>query len=364
MQIVFRVDSATFIGSGHIMRCLTLANKLKLKGAKTSFICRDFEGNLGDKVKEAGHDLYILPVEGIEITKEIRINHKKWLGVPISKDANQTEDILNKLPVRVDWVVTDIYAINDVWHSKIRKYSEHIMAIHDLADCKLDCDLLLDQNFGDDKKISRYDELITGPCEKLIGPQYAILRDEFVNLRDKTYKLRKKDRLLIFMGSSDQHNVTSEILKAIGKIDEDVFKIDVIVGNQNVHRKEVKSLCDKMANVNYHYDINADNMALLMASASLAIGAGGTSTYERCCLGLPSIVIPVAQNQLLIKEAIESIPFASYLGYFKEVNADDIVNRINDLRTNPYRAHRMRQLSMNLVDGRGADRVANEMFSM
>ncbi|WP_432748548.1 UDP-2,4-diacetamido-2,4,6-trideoxy-beta-L-altropyranose hydrolase [Pectinatus frisingensis] len=319
MTIVFRVDSSTQIGSGHLMRCLTLAGQLqKKKNAEIIFICRNLEGNLSNLVKTHGYKLILLPAVDIFVSK--LDGYAKWLTVPQDYDAYETVQQLKDLSP-VDYIVVDSYAIDKKWEIQIRSYVNKIMVIDDLANRKHDCDILLDQNFYLDKDI-RYIGMVPQKCKMLLGPRYALLRDEFYQVKNR---MRIRDgsikNILIFFGGSDLTNETMKALRAVALLKNNCITVNVITGKNNSHNDEIEKYCAQYDNI--HYYCQVDNMAEFMNKADLAIGAGGTTTWERCFLGLPAIVIAVAENQVKICEDCAREGFIIYLGYYIEVNYVD-----------------------------------------
>jgi len=196
LKILIRTDSSVQIGTGHVMRCLTLADELRERGAEIVFVCRDFAGNL------CGY------TEG-------NLKHAAWLGADWQTDARQVEEIIKDFNTHPDWLVVDHYALDERWERYLRSYVKKIMVIDDLADRPHDCDLLLDQNFYENLE-SRYDGLAPSGCKKLLGPKYALLRPEF---REERKNLRKRDgyvkRIMIFFGGSDPTNETTKALEAV-----------------------------------------------------------------------------------------------------------------------------------------------------
>ncbi|WP_229711320.1 UDP-2,4-diacetamido-2,4,6-trideoxy-beta-L-altropyranose hydrolase [Pectinatus frisingensis] len=320
MVIVFRVDSSIQIGSGHLMRCLTLAGQLQKKSnANIIFICRNLEGNLSNLVKTHGYKLILLPAVDIFVSK--LDGYAKWLTVSQDYDAYETMQQLKDLSP-VDYIVVDSYAIDKKWEIQIRPYVNKIMVIDDLANRKHDCDILLDQNFYLDNDI-RYIGMVPQKCKMLLGPRYALLRDEFHQVKNK---MRIRDgsikNILIFFGGSDLTNETMKALKAIALLRNKDITVNVITGENNSHNNEIEKYCTQYDNI--HYYCQVDNMAEFMNEADIAIGAGGTTTWERCFLGLPAIVIAVAENQVKICEDCAKEGFIIYLGYYIEVNYVDI----------------------------------------
>ena len=287
MRVVFRVDSSLDIGTGHVMRCLTLGERLKESGIAVTFICRDLPGNLSGYIESRGFAVQRLPAPSTLTAAGLSThNYGAWLGVHWQDDAAQTAELLAQSGA-VDWLVVDHYALDAGWERRLRPLVQKIMAIDDLANRTHDCDLVLDQNFYLDLE-DRYDRLVPTQCVKLLGPRYALLRPEF---RQARKNLRERDgqvkRILVFFGGSDAGNETAKALEAIRLLNRPEIAVDVVVGGINPHRRQIEELCAGWPATTCHCQVN--NMAELMAGADLAIGAGGTTTWERCCLGLPSV---------------------------------------------------------------------------
>jgi UDP-2,4-diacetamido-2,4,6-trideoxy-beta-L-altropyranose hydrolase len=278
MDILFRTDASVAIGGGHVARCLTLAQALRERGARITFVCRELPGNGCGLIESQGYRVCRLPETGA------------FDGL---QDARLTAGVLEGKP---DWLIVDHYRIAAGWEGRLRPLVGRIMVIDDLADRPHDCDLLLDQNLTAAPQ-ERYDGLTTAGCRLFLGPRYALLRDEFITARRT---LRSRDgrvgRLLLSFGASDPSHETE---KALRSLDREIFRdlaLDVVVGSANPQRSRIEQICAARHNTTFH--CQASTMAQLMACADLAVGAGGATVWERCYLGLPALVVVVAQNQV------------------------------------------------------------------
>ncbi|WP_142302821.1 UDP-2,4-diacetamido-2,4,6-trideoxy-beta-L-altropyranose hydrolase [Bacillus sp. FJAT-45350] len=344
MNIFIRVDSSFEIGTGHVMRCLALAEELKQNGAKVSFISRRFQGNLLHFIRETGFKVCALPPPKQSLFHlDNEVKHSHWLGVAWKTDVAQTKKKLEKSK-HIDWLIIDHYSIDKKWESEIRPYVSNIMVIDDLADRPHECELLLDQNLFQDME-KRYEELVPKKSKKLLGPKYALLRKEFreaknhVKVRDGTVK-----RVMIFFGGSDPTNETTKCLKAIELLNRSDIIFDVVVGSTNLKKEEVKQMCAVLPNVNYHCQINY--MANLMLRADIAIGAGGSTIWERCYLALPTITIITALNQVEVVSAAEEVGIVCNLGYSNIVDSIEIVRKLKCLINNPEKVKEMSKNSL------------------
>jgi len=295
MQVIIRTDSSTQIGSGHTMRCLTLAKQLKENNVKVNFISRDLEGNMNDYIRSKGFEVFELST--IESTSHWNWTTEHWL-----EDVNETLLIIKGLKQTVDLMIVDHYSLDIQWEQQMRPFSKKIMVIDDLANRYHDCDILLDQNFYLDIN-SRYNSLVPDHCIKFLGPNFVLLRDEFLSIDSS--KLKKDGtikNILIFFGGAD---ITGETLKTIYAIEEAIdseMVVNVVVGNANPYKKEIEHFCDRKSNFNFYCQI--DYMAKLMLIADLAIGSAGTASWERIYLKLPTVVTIIAENQREITEAL------------------------------------------------------------
>ncbi len=302
MNIVFRVDASIQMGTGHVMRCLTLANALKEKNNQSYFICRQHQGHLTELIEGNGHKVLVLPAPyktWIPSSGNKLLPHAKWLGIDMLDDAEQSLKVLDAENIQaIDYLVIDHYALDMRWENKLKPYAKNIMVIDDLADRQHNCELLLDQTFGRSEK--DYKKLAPQECTILTGSQYALLRPEFARWREYSLKRRTKPefkKLLIAMGGVDPDNYTGKILQGLNlcKLPKDLV-ITVVLGKTAPYLNRVKELAMSLP-LSINVEVGVDNMAEIMANSDIAIGAAGTTTWERCCLGLPSLIFAWAENQ-------------------------------------------------------------------
>ncbi|WP_396432666.1 UDP-2,4-diacetamido-2,4,6-trideoxy-beta-L-altropyranose hydrolase [Limnohabitans sp.] len=295
-HIAFRTDASLQIGTGHVMRCLTLADALRARGAQSTFICRPHTGHLLNMIRQRGHTATALAAADDGFTAPSFPAHAQWLGTDWAKDAEQTRQALGGQVA--DWLVVDHYALAHQWEQALRPHSRRIMAIDDLADRPHDCDLLLDQNLG--RQAQDYAGLLSGKTLTLTGPAYALLRPEFAQWREHSLQNRnepQRKNLLISMGGADQHNATGTVLDAIksSNLPSDL-RITVVMGPTAPWLAQVQAQAAAMPQSTQVLD-GVSNMAQLMAESDLCIGAAGSSAWERCAMGLPTVVWIMAANQ-------------------------------------------------------------------
>lgn len=332
-SVVFRVDASTQIGSGHVMRCLTLAQRLrKEEHARVLFVMRELSGNLIDVAQKRGFGVLVLPPAERNYKLE---GYGLWLTVPMELDAQQTREVLQEYLQNqscngdiIDMLVVDSYAIDESWERMLRSQCKKIMVIDDLANRRHDCDILLDQNFYLDKD-SRYNGLVPKHCKMLLGPEHALLREEFYEAKKN---LRKRDgsikNILVFYGGSDFTNETEKAIKALIQLHDEGygFTADIITGLSNIRREHIKELCSKHDFLQYYCQV--DNMAEFMNKADLMLGAGGSTTWERLYMKLPALVTAVAENQIQGCKDCSQTGMIEYLGTDEKVTMNMVTNAL------------------------------------
>ena len=361
MRIGIRVDASYQIGTGHVMRCLALAEELRRKDTEVVFVCREHPGHLCEIIQERSFKVLRLK-ESTDRTKEWDLDsgnssdeapaHSKWLGTDQNRDVIYTREVLQKeLPL--DWIIVDHYALDQRWESQMRESSARIMVIDDLADRRHDCDLFLDQNYFQGAE-ERYAGLLPEKCQMLLGPWYALLRPEFRRAREFcSMRGGGVARVLIYFGGSDVHNLTGLALQAMNCPQLSHLLVDMVAGANNQNLEELQREADKRPGTRLH--VQPEGFPELLLRADLCIGAGGATSWERLCLGLPAIVISVAENQEKCMADLDRDGYVDWLGRREDVGVQDIRDAVQrqilwsrDL-TGP---------GFELVDGLGAVRVA------
>ena len=366
MVVVFRVDASLQIGSGHVMRCLNLADMLKQEGANCTFICREYEGNLLALIQAKGHNTLALPSSFANIststTPAARREYLTWFGTTLGEDTRQTITALQVLALeKPTWLIVDHYALDNEWESALRPYCKKIMVIDDLADRQHDCDLLLDQTFGRDEH--NYLPLVPKHCTILTGSYYALLRAEFAEWREYSLYVKRKlplNQLLVCMGGSDPTNETGKIAEGI-LISKRVWKgIDIIVGAAYPHIEYLRNQLTMLPQAMLH--IQTPYMAQLMATADYAITAGGSISWEKCTLGLPSSISILADNQATIARALHHKQAHKTLGMATSLTPVDYANALDTIEPDELKI--MTERAATICDGLGVKRVTQVMESI
>ena len=358
MKVLLRVDASIQIGIGHVMRCLTLAEALRLRGASCSFICRDHPGNLIDLIKEQGFNVHRLPLD--LSWKPLRVDdaYGEWLGAEWEVDAKQTRVV--GCETVFDWLVVDHYALDARWERALAQHNQKIMVIDDLADRPHVCDLLLDQTFG--RYAFEYHPFVPEACRVLCGSEYALLRPEFAAMRHYSMQRREQPvlhELLISMGGIDKDNVTGQVLRALRSSPLPVdCRITVVMGATAPWLRGVQAQAQNMPWLT-RVMVGVGNMAQLMGDSDFAIGAAGATSWERCCLGIPTVILLLAENQRKIAEALTQ----SGAAYLFPASTLESRSLIVAEHLEPVSLRAMSIAAASITDGLGVKRVAEILMN-
>ena len=311
------------------MRCLTLASELNAHGWRCSFACTDETVSFMPALSQSGH------------------------GVVSADDMIDNVDVL----------IVDHYGLDRVYEEKCRVWAKQIVVIDDLADRLHDCDVLIDQTYG--RLADDYKSLVPSHCRVLTGPSYALLRPQFVQARPAALTRRQEqagkiDRILIMMGASDPDDVTSLALAGVNLV-QDPLSIDIVMGASAPHLSAVQQKIQHS-----HHDIRlhagVDEIAPLMAAADICLGAGGTTSWERCCLGLPSLVVEIADNQQKIIRELSDAGAIYACGHFSDLTPDKIYAILRAFLDEPNKLAAMTAAALDICDGWGAKRFVPWLY--
>ncbi|MDC1422790.1 UDP-2,4-diacetamido-2,4,6-trideoxy-beta-L-altropyranose hydrolase [Gammaproteobacteria bacterium] len=360
--VVFRADASVQIGTGHIMRCLTLADELTRQGHECRFICRDHQGHLGELIADKGFaiDLLVTPSEADpNFRHDNGIAHAQWLGVSWQLDAAQTLSLLESLVA--EWLVVDHYSIDARWEREVRQVVGRIMVIDDLADRDHHADTLLDQNALNKDTEARYLARVNSGCNLLLGPDYALLGKEYSLL---STALPERDghisRVLVFVGGSDPYHLTESYIKTLCGRDFLHLLVDVVIGRNHPAPKSVENLVATRSLTRLYSELSS--LSALMIRADLMLGSGGSTNWERMCLGLNAIVISVASNQYSVNQELSRKGLISLLGTAEEVTLDTVSSTLKNVLANPTDNAIQARSIRAIVDGKGCQRVVNVLL--
>jgi UDP-2,4-diacetamido-2,4,6-trideoxy-beta-L-altropyranose hydrolase len=357
MTVLFRADASRAIGSGHIMRCLSLASRLAKMKQASVFVCRDITDALSNRIVDEGHRL-------ISIAKSKSTNdymsphttHASWLSCSWQDDAAETNSIANR--ENAGWIIVDHYGLDARWEKAVSFEGRKIAVIDDLADRPHSCDLLVDQNLRTDG-YARYADLVSQNCQMLLGPRYALLRNEFFSsagVKPRVF-VPEPVRFLVAFGGVDADNFTKLAVECLVRICNPKDSVDVVVSSEYASLDELVNRCNGL---NWNIHLNSSELATLMRSADIAIGAGGGMLWERAATGLPAVVMAVADNQ---KEQVSgAVKRGLILECDREMFFTESLDRmVENLRLDLELRQKISETCYSVVDGRGALRVAQHL---
>lgn len=344
MKFVFRADASLAIGTGHVMRCRTLAQALRERKHDVLFVCRPFAGHLVGVLRNAGFVVRELPAD-----PRLDGLTRRLASADATEDARRT---IEAAEGAADWLVVDHYGLDAGWAAQVRPAFHRIFAIDDGADARpLDCDLLLDQNLG--SLAANYAGRVPAAARLLLGPDWALVRAEFSALRPASLARRREpvcERLLVFLGGGD---VVPDLLVALAGAHASGIAwrhVDVVLGAGVPGVENVEAALQSFASARLH--VQTEDMAALMTSADIAITAGGSVSWEKCCLGLPSVVVSLSDNQRAIATSLSAAGAAISV----EASAPAYAAALRSLQ--PARMAHMATAAASLCDGGGVARLA------
>ena len=339
--VVFRADASAQIGGGHVVRCLALAHVLHARGWHCAFV------GIKDVVQTVPQILSA-PVIFIELA---------------DPQDDTPEQLCKHWPEGISCLVVDHYGRDHSYESAWRPWANVILAIDDLANRQHDCDLLLDQTYG--RQTEDYSSLVPQHCQLLLGADYALLREPFARLRARSLQRRRVtsqiQRVLISFGAADTGDITTIALASILAGDVSVA-VDVVVGAQGENLDKFRQIAlSHPGRVTIHRAIDAEQMAELMCDADLAVGACGTSSWERCVLGVPTLGIVTADNQRMVAQRLAQCGAMVLLNDFNAEFAALLTHEYGQLRNYPARLVEMSRSAAQICFGNGAVLVARKI---
>ena len=351
MRVAVRVDAGPLIGGGHATRCLALADALAERGAEVTFVSAAMPDAIASRIAASGHKLVCFPAPA-----DMNRTGHDWHEPPFNSSAQAADvEATRAAAGKVDWLIVDHYLLDARWHSAARGFAKGLLVIDDLANRPYDCDLLVDETGG--RSPADYDSLVPEAANILAGANYALLRPEFARERPVALERRREPsraaRILISFGTTDPGAISAAAVDQVLKAAPNCA-IEVVVSEKAESLPQLQEMASRRSDITIH--VNSNRMAELMRDADLAIGAAGTTSWERCCLGLPAVALVLAENQRRNADALERSGAA-----VKLERADQIGPAVASLITDPECLHRMSAAAFRLTDGLGASRVAEAM---
>ncbi|WP_336355168.1 UDP-2,4-diacetamido-2,4,6-trideoxy-beta-L-altropyranose hydrolase [Pseudomonas granadensis] len=345
MRVLIRADASPTIGSGHIARCLTLARVLRQQGSHVAFACRRLPGHRLDALSAEGFETFTLPERYRDEDPLQAIESM----LPWQFDIDALGQLLDG-QAEFDWIIVDHYGLDHHWQTAARRWAHRIAAVDDLATRRYSVDLLLNQNLSGLSE--NYAPLLPTGCRTLLGPRYAMLREEFDCAAIEIKPTAR--RVVVNFGGFDAAMQTHHAMLALADFNE--LQVDFVAGADNPAWAQMQTLAETRPNWRLHSFVS--DFYQRMTEADLFIGAGGGTSWERAALGLPTICIAVSNNQQANGEVMAAAGAHVFLGAREQVSVEQLRDAVGFVANNFYLRQGLAERSRQLVDGRGAERVA------
>lgn len=331
--LLFRVDASVEIGTGHVMRCIALANAWIAASGAVRFLCASVTPATEARMRAIGS--------------------VSMLNVQRGTEADASATTAAYADSHASWIVADGYCFGSEWQRQVKARSARVLVFDDYVHAdRYFCDVLLNQNLHATPELY---PLVESYTQLLLGTRYALLRPEFSEWRPWERTVRTEaNRILVTLGGSDPANVTEMVLSALGQVGG--CELHVVIGGSNPHRAALNRLVAENSSL-VHLTVDATNMGELMAWADVAVSAAGTTSWELAFMGLPSVIVSLVRNQDEIAAALASAGVAINLGRFGESTSDRLKDAVRGVLGDVDGRRRMSREGRKLVDGRGAERV-------
>jgi len=339
------------------MRCLNLASALSKFGAACHFICREHPGNFISKIRDQGYAVQTLPMGSVRDARQI-LYGPDWLGATEAEDAAGCR---NCLAEAVDWLVVDHYGLGIAWETVVAEHARRLFVIDDLANRRHICDVLLDQNWYGDNTAGRYGGLLPESCKTFLGPEFALLDSAFLRAREQQRKSGTAlPHLLVFLGGSDENNVTAKVVEALVLPETGQLTATVVLGQNHPDPEGVHALASPHDEIRVVSGL--PGLAEEMTKADIMIGAGGISNWERLSLGIPAVIVSVADNQIPINAALAASGLITYLGKADQVTVSTIARSVRKMLANREEDSALKARMKAFVPGTGSKILAEYMI--
>jgi UDP-2,4-diacetamido-2,4,6-trideoxy-beta-L-altropyranose hydrolase len=342
MNLLFRTDASLTMGTGHVMRCIALAQAAQDAGGRVVFAMA--ESTAGVQTRLAG-----------ELQEVLFLSSAASCAAGSDDDAQQTIALARERAV--DWIVVDGYQFTALYQRALKAAGFRVLFIDDYGHAShYWADLVLNQNAYAREKLYAVRESYV---RLLLGTDYCLLRREFVSWRGRQRHVAPVGtKILVTMGGSDPGNFTATAIAALCGMDN--IEATVVAGGSNPHLERLQRLTaqrgDRFRLVN-----SVANMPELIAWADLAVASAGTTCWEMCLLGLPMILVDLAENQKPIARALSDLGAATYLGSAGAVSEEEVTAQVVGLLASKSGRAQLSERCSKLVDGRGAERVLGEL---
>lgn len=353
LRIALRADASAAIGVGHVRRCLSLASELRRAGAAVRLVSRELGVEVRHLAAQLDIEHIVLPPPAPGVIVDDLVPHAAWAGVDWRSDAQQSVEALRRW--RPDWVMVDHYGFDSRWHVLVaEQLHAKVGVVDDLADRDLAAALLVDHNFHENHR-DKYGDHVRDNTAVLGGPRFALLGAAYAG--SNRFRVRESvDSIGIFMGGVDSGDFSSLVLLACRDKAGFAGTIEIVVTRAYAHLERLKRLAARWPDTVITRDL--PDLATFFARHDLQIGAGGGATWERCCTGVPTLLLTVAKNQQAVLPALARACAAHVLDPVRSADAAEIGQAVCSLRDDNARRRELSGRAQLLVDGLGARRVS------
>lgn len=339
MNVLIRADASSTIGSGHVMRCLAIAQGLTLAGHQVFFLIKDIGINLKKRIEL--ENFKILPLETTCIGNQ--------------EDIQATIDIAKAL--NIDWVIVDGYGFNSDFQKEIKSAYLKLLVIDDYCHAQhYYADVILNANIHAKELNYENREPYT---QLLLGSKYVLLRQEFLKWKDWKRDLNKHaQNILVSLGGADPQNLSLEIIQALEELKQEGLRIIVVLGPNNSHYSTIEKYVKAETQFKtIELQNNVSDMSTLMKWADIAITGAGSTCWELAFMGLPSFTFILAHNQINVSKSLDSLKIFPSMGWNLDSEKNRFVQSVESLLLSTSQRKEIYDQSKALVDGKGVSRI-------
>ena len=359
-KFYIRVDASPVIGSGHFVRCVNLAKSLIRRGAEITFVSRNLGGDLIKRAIEAKCQIINLSPQK-HSAEQNPDRYETWLGAEERDDITECLDLMRR---NEDFsIIVDHYGVNEEWLRIAKEACRKLIVLDDLAERRMDVDIIINQNLG--WTAADYVHLVQPTTKLLLGPQYAIVDQDYSTVRqklDRSFKGEAPLRVLISLGGADIENVSGKVARVLEEMQrKHDFVVTIVVGSMNPNSNDLHEICQRSSGkIGLIQGVN--NLVDAYVSHDIAVGAVGGSSWERCCLGLPTVLVPIADNQMLSAKRLDDAGAGILVDNIRDQFELKIFRALNRLFY-PEVREEISHRAFDICDGLGGKRIANEIMS-
>lgn len=337
MRVSIRADTSETAGIGHLTRCLALADTIHSYGGEVSFVLRQIAPALHGRLSEQRHDVRLLNLPQCSTYDD---------------DAQASAAAIDS---DTDWLIVDHYGLDHQWEGVLRTRGVRLLAIDDLADRSHSCDTLLDPGYG--RKAQAYAALVPASASLLLGTRYALLKPGFSRDHNRAPSWSRSQRVHVFFGGGiTAHQWLARYCERLLVGLPGIELHAVGPGDPEAMLELERRFAGRI-----NWQEHVEDMAAHMVTCGVAVGAPGSATWERACVGLPSALVATSPNQIAILQELDRSGFCRYLGAAWELESSEFVAGIADFLSNEARLRELRTRGVENVDGRGTERIVRHL---